>query len=124
MAKIETLLREIANEYAASLGELDVKVSEKHFKKGSAYGEAEVSGARPFKKVRDAAIDLGTVLKEDEGLGLVAVMAKGGAGSMAPVILIVLVQGEKVTMGAYSKEGLIPQYAARGIIKAFKGSLS
>ena len=91
MQKIETLLKARADSYAASLGELDEKASDKHFRKGSAYGEATVKSAHIFKKVRDSAIETGTVLEDDESAGIVAVMTKGGAGGMAPVLLVALV---------------------------------
>lgn len=119
MQAIETLLKARADGYAAPLGELDEKVSGKHFKKGSAYCEATVGGKHAFKKVRDSAIEAGTVLEDDEEAGVITLMAKGGAGGMAPVLLVALVEGNKVTLGAYSKEGLIPQHAAKELVTSF-----
>lgn len=124
MTKVETLLREYANEYAAALSELHDEVSDRHFKRGSAYSEVEVHSPCSFKTMRDIAINLGTVLREDEEIGLVIIMVKGGIGGMSPVILLALIDGVKVSLGAYSKEGLIPQHAAKDSVRMFARAIS
>lgn len=121
--EIKFLLKSIADEYAASLGELDTRVSEKSFKKGSYFTKLQVYGSDPFKIVRDAAIDMGTVLSEDRESGIVVAMLGDGIASKAPVILTAAIEGSEAFLGAYSKEGLIKQKAAQKAIRAFTGLL-
>lgn len=124
MANVKDLLRKAADDYAPSLGELDSHVSDKAFAKGAFFSETTAVGDSPFKSVRDAAVDAGTMLLEDELAGVVLSMLKGGAGGMAPVILAAVVKGGVVTLGAYSKEGLIHQHAAKRAVESFETSLS
>lgn len=123
MTAARDLLRRAADEYAPSLGELDARVSDKAFEKGAFFGDAAVGGDDPFKLVRDAAVDVGTVLYESRGEGVVLAMLKGGAGGMSPVLLAAVIEGQTVSLGAYSKEGLIRQHAAREAVRSFSESL-
>lgn len=117
------LLRATANDYSESLLELDSKVSDKNFDRGFYIAAADVDADAPFKKVRDTAIKMGMILEEDESLGTVKAMIKGGAANMAPVLLVAIVGKGKVDVGAYSREGLIRQHAAKKTAERFMGLL-
>ncbi|OUN88455.1 hypothetical protein [[Collinsella] massiliensis] len=123
MEDLSGLLKKAADDYAAALGELDYRVQEKAFSKGSFFSEARVDGCNQYKTVRDALIDAGTVLLDDEEQGIALAMLKGGAGGMAPVLLLAKVEGNEVSLGAYSKEGLIRQHAAKKAVESLKKNL-
>lgn len=121
---VKGLLKRAADDYAPALGELNSEVNQKAFAKGSAFSEVRVTNSSPYKTVRDAMIDEGDVLLDDEDGGTVLAMIKGGLGGMAPVLLAAVVSSEGViSIGAYSKEGLIPQHASQRAIDSFEKRL-
>ena len=124
MADVESLLKKAADSYAPALGELGPQVGEKAFAKGSYFTETRVFRDEPYKIVRDTMIDVGTVLLDDEGGGTALAMLKGGAGGMAPVLLLAKIKDDIVSLGAYSKEGLIRQHAAKRAVDGFIKLLS
>lgn len=124
MTDVESLLKKAADSYAPALGELGTQVGEKAFAKGSYFTETRVFRDEPYKIVRDTMIDVGTVLLDDEGGGTALAMLKGGAGGMAPVLLLAKIKDDIVSLGAYSKEGLIRQHAAKRAVDGFIELLS
>lgn len=115
----KALLKTIADEYAPSLGELDVHVSERSFEKGSYFAKVAVREEDPFKAARDTVIDMGTVLSEDREHGIVVAMLGGGIAGKTPVIFVAVVVESEISLGAYSKEGLIRQKAAKRAVESF-----
>ena len=124
MADIKSLLRKAADGYAPALGELNSHINDKAFTKGSYFSEARLTGKNSYKSVRDAMIDEGTILFDDGTERTALAMLRGGAGGMTPVILLAIIEGDLVLLGAYSKEGLIRQHAAKRAIESFKEKLS
>lgn len=124
MADVESLLKKAADSYAPALGELGPQVGEKDFAKGSYFAETRVFRDEPYKIVRDAMIDAGTVLFDDESGGTALAMLKGGVGGLAPVLLLATIKDDVVLLGAYSKEGLIRQHAAKKVVDGFIELLS
>ena len=101
MADVESLLKKAADSYAPALGELGPQVGEKAFAKGSYFTETRVFRDEPYKIVRDTMIDVGTVLLDDEGGGTALAMLKGGAGGMAPVLLLAKIKDDIVALAAH-----------------------
>lgn len=123
MEDLTGLLKKAADDYAAVLGELDTRVKERVFSKGSFFSETRIDDSDPYKAVRDTLIDAGTVLLDDKREGVVLAMLKGGAGGLAPVLLLAKVEGSNVSLGAYSKEGVIRQHAAKRAVNTLKKTL-
>ena len=117
--RLRNLLRESADDYSESLLELDSKVSDRHFDRGSYIVETKIVEPPAFKTVRDTAVKMGTVLEEDEADGVVKAMLRGGAANLAPVLLVAIVSEDAMGVGAYSREGLIPQHAARKAVQQY-----
>ncbi|WP_137655268.1 hypothetical protein [Bifidobacterium moukalabense] len=122
--KTQELLKKIANEHAAELCELGDSVSDKSLKKGSYYKELSIDGGNTYLVVRAAAISAGTVIVDEKEKGQLAVLLKSGVGKLAPVLLVAMTKEDKVELGCYSKEGLIPQHAAEKTLKSFMAAIS
>lgn len=121
---VQELLKKIANEHAAELCELGGSVSDKSLKKGSAFKCATIQGGNAYAVVRAAAIGAGTVIMDEKEKGQLAALLKGGVGKLAPVLLVAMADDEKVELGCYSKEGLIPQHAAEKTLKEFVSAIA
>lgn len=122
--RIQEFLKKIANDHAAELCELGDSVSDKNLKRGSAYQSVTVPGGNAYSVTRAAAIGAGTVILDEKELGQLAALLKGGAGKLAPVLLVAMATDDKVDLACYSKEGLIPQHAAEKVLKSLADVIS
>lgn len=123
MEELSKSLKKAANDYAAALGELDTQINDRRFSNGSFFSAVKVNGDNTYKTVRDALIDMGIILLDDEKRGVVLAMLKGGVGKLAPVLLLAKIDGSNVSLGAYSREGLIRQHIAKNAIESLKKTL-
>ncbi|WP_148219039.1 hypothetical protein [Olsenella uli] len=92
--------------------------------KDTAFCKIELHCDRPFKAVRDSAIDAGTVIEEDEDKGIVSVLIKGGAVPTPPALIVARVQANQVELASYFHEGLIPQHAAKKTLEIFAKAMT
>jgi len=112
METMEQLLKKAIKDYAESS-------VDQIRKKDTAFCTIELHSDKPFKAVRDSAIDAGKVIEEDESKGLVSVLIKDGAAKMSPVLIVARVQANQVELASYFHEGLIPQHAAGKALEVF-----
>lgn len=112
METMEQLLKKAIKDYAESS-------VDQIRKKDTAFCTIELHSDKPFKAVRDSAIDAGTILEEDEEKGIVNLLIKGGTAKMSPVLVVARVQAGQVEFASYFHEGLISQHAAKKTLETF-----
>ena len=112
--EINDVLLEAVSKFGKLIGLSSVKLTAKQLKTCSARKDFNSKAKDPFFDAKNALISSGKVLEDEkEKTGIVY----AGAANLNPAVVSVKVEGSRVYIQAYAKEGLIKQKTAEKAVE-------
>ena len=115
--EINDVLLEAVSKFGKLIGLPSVKLTAKQLKTCSARKDFNSKAKDPFFDAKNALISSGKVLEDEKEKGLLTGIVYAGAANLNPAVVSVKVEGARVYIQAYAKEGLIKQKTAEKAVK-------